>query len=696
LSIPFGDINKAALASGRPLLERLLPGGKFRGLEYVVRNPRRNDDRPGSFSINYRTGQWGDFATADTGGDLISLVAYVKGMEQSEAARELADMVGYSLPRMNGFANASDHSNPSLPQSKVDQAEENHGVEISSPAYPARTPPSASGKPKFFVGGDDGPHIAPDELRRHVYRRHGNPVRIKIKIRNSRFANWYRVADVNGDAGWQAEKPQGYIEVPFIGAINPFDPELVNDESFWAEGEKDVEKLGLVGLPAFTFGGVGDGLPKAAIEYVAGRRLVILADNDEAGRKHAQAKAALARGVAGSVRILELPGLPPKGDVADWLAQGHTAEELAALAEITPKWEPSPVQTERGAGWSWKAKAISASELRLQKFPPVQYVLPSFIPEGVTILASKPKMGKSWLALDLCLAVAAGRFTMGALKPASGDVLYLALEDSHRRLQRRLDKLLPVFSESWPERLTLVTEWRKTNEGGICDIADWCKSVAKPRLVVIDTLEKVRPPQTAKGQSYSADYEALTGLQRLAHQYGIAIVVVHHQRKMEADDPFDTISGTLGLTGAADTILVIKKQAGAATLYARGRDIEESESALQFEKATCKWTILGAAAEVHRSNERARVLAILKEAGAALSPKEIQLSADLRNRNATDVLLGKMTRDGEIERAQRGRYSLKSTDAGQIGQKEILKGQEADNTQEKSNLSDLSATLINL
>lgn len=342
---------------------------------------------------------------------MVSLLAYLRGIDQGDAARELADMVGYSVPRTNGFANGSGHLTPI----RVDPVEENRRAEISAGAYPARAPPNAHGKPRFLVGGDDGPRVSPDELRRHMYRRHGNPVRIKVKFRDGRFANWYRVADLNGTAGWQAEKPQEYIDVPFIDAVNPFDPDLLDDDSFWPEGEKDVEKLGLAGAPAFTFGGVGDGLPKVAVEYVAGRHVVILADNDDAGRRHAQAKAAFAHGVAVSVRVLELPGLPPKGDVADWLAQGHTADELAALAEITPKWEPSPVQAERAAEPSWKAKAISASELRLKKFPPVQYVLPGFIPEGVTILASKPKVGKSWLALDLCLAVAAGRFTMGAL-----------------------------------------------------------------------------------------------------------------------------------------------------------------------------------------------------------------------------------------------------------------------------------------
>ena len=97
-TIDFRAINNAALARARSLLPQIIPGGTFRSLEYVVRNPSRNDQHPGSFKINYRSGAWGDFATDDKGGDLVSLVAYVRGVNQGEAARQLADMVGIPVP----------------------------------------------------------------------------------------------------------------------------------------------------------------------------------------------------------------------------------------------------------------------------------------------------------------------------------------------------------------------------------------------------------------------------------------------------------------------------------------------------------------------------------------------------------------------------------------------------------------------
>jgi hypothetical protein len=342
---------------------------------------------------------------------------------------------------------------------------------------------------------------------------------------------------------------------------------------------------------------------------------------------------------------------------------------------------------------------INAAELRTMTFEPVRYVLPRFIPEGLTLLVGRPKVGKSWWALDLCLACAGNRPALGALRPAHGDVLYLALEDSKRRLQNRIDKLMSPFKEEWPKQLNLVPAggWPRADEGGLQKIENWCKSVEKPVLIVIDTLERIRKPLNGKSQLYSADYEAITGLQKIALDYGLAIVVLHHDRKSEADDAFDTVSGTLGLTGAADTILIIKRRPNGVVLFARGRDIEESETAMQFDKALCRWTILGAASEVHRSNERARVVAALKTAGQPLTTREIMDDAEMRNRNATDILLGKMVKDGEILRVGRGRYSLSSENSGQNGQKERLSKEVTDSIDkitDLSDLSDLSATLV--
>ena len=182
-------------------------------------------------------------------------------------------------------------------------------------------------------------------------------------------------------------------------------------------------------------------------------------------------------------------------------------------------------------------------------------------------------------------------------------------------------------------------------------------------MVVIDTLEKFRAPADGRKGAYSADYEAVAALQKLALEHRMAVVIVHHDRKMDADDPFDTVSGTLGLTGAADTILIVKRKAGAVTLYARGRDIEEKETALQFETRTCRWTILGAASEVHLSSERAAVLQALKSAGKdGLSVRELMAATETESRSAMDKLLFKMVKESRLVRLKKGVYAVAETD----------------------------------
>ena len=283
------------------------------------------------------------------------------------------------------------------------------------------------------------------------------------------------------------------------------------------------------------------------------------------------------------------------------------------------------------------------------------------------MLVSRPKLGKSWLVLDVAIATAAGRFTLGELKPSPGDVLYLALEDGKRRLQRRMTRLLPTFSGTWPPRLTIATEWPRADQGGLADIEavdclerrrrDWSSSIRSRSSA------RCRTPRR---QLYTDDYAAISDLQKLASKHNNAIVIVHHDRKSEADDVFDTVSGSLGLTGAADTILIMKRQGGAVTLHVRGRDIEEAEKALQFDKTTCRWTIIGEAADIRRSDERGRVLAALEDVAGGLGVSEIMAAGEFSNRNALDQLLFRMASDGDIERVKRGLYGLPGTRDGMV------------------------------
>ena len=266
---------------------------------------------------------------------------------------------------------------------------------------------------------------------------------------------------------------------------------------------------------------------------------------------------------------------------------------------------------------AWIDHVITAAELRGMTYPELSYVVPGLIVEGLTILAGRPKIGKSWLTLDICLGVASPFCVLGDVMPAHGDVLYAALEDTPRRLQRRIDRLVSSTAGVWPKQLLLATRWRRLDDGGVGDIAAWADSVASPRLVVLDTLAGVRPARVSGEQLYDSDYRALLDLQRLASERRIAVLVLHHTRKLDADDPLDTVSGTLGLAGCADTVLVLARTSQGTTLYVRGRDIEEAERAIAWDAAACRWTLGGDAAEAHRSEGRRAILMALTRPQAA-------------------------------------------------------------------------------
>jgi RecA-family ATPase len=304
----------------------------------------------------------------------------------------------------------------------------------------------------------------------------------------------------------------------------------------------------------------------------------------------------------------------------------------------------------------WREHAVSAAALLGMDFPPLSYTVPGIVPEGLCLLAGKPKIGKSWLALEICLGVALKEPVLGELEPVHGDVLYCALEDTKSRLQRRIHKLLWPPRMKWPSSLTLVTRWRRLDAGGVEDIADWAASVKNPRLVVLDTLAGVRPERSARDTTYDGDYKALIELHRLSNESHFSAMALHHTRKMEADDPFDTISGTLGQIGCADTGLILARGTQGTSLYVRGRDVEESEHAITFNADTCRWKVLGDAVEVRRSETRKKVLAALARS-QPMGPKEIALASMLPENSVSQRLIG-MVEKGEVVKTARGKYAL--------------------------------------
>jgi hypothetical protein len=245
-------------------------------------------------------------------------------------------------------------------------------------------------------------------------------------------------------------------------------------------------------------------------------------------------------------------------------------------------------------------RSFRADALNRMEFPEVRYVIPGVLPEGLAVLAGRPKIGKSWWAMGHALDVA-----------SSAPVLYLALEDPPRRLQARMRTLLG--NQPAPRMLEFRTEWPRLDAGGLEAIASWLDDHPTAQLIVVDTIAKIRPPRGKSEDGYLGDYGVWGALQALLLGHpGVAILGNHHQRKGEAEDVLDTVLGSQGVTGSVDTVLVLKKARGSADgeLFVTGRDIEEEQTwALRFDGG--RWTDIGNADDHRMSMERNELVAVL-------------------------------------------------------------------------------------
>jgi hypothetical protein len=303
---------------------------------------------------------------------------------------------------------------------------------------------------------------------------------------------------------------------------------------------------------------------------------------------------------------------------------------------------------------------ISAKDLAAKTFNPPRWAIPDLFPEGIIILAGKPKTGKSWLALNMAVAVAAGGIALGKIQVEAGGVLYLALEDSERRLQERQNKII-MFDSSFPENLYFLTakDFPPLHKGGLDALDDWLKEHPQTRLVIIDTLARIKPPRSKSADAYDHDTAIIAALQALAINHRLALMVVHHTKKAESDDFVEAVSGTFGLTGAADCIAVLirKNRAAAdAVLKITGRDVADMEKALKFHSDLGVWEILGEAQEFASSQERQDILLILKEVGPK-TPAQLSKLVD-KSIDALRMALMRMKNNGEIRRNSNGEYCI--------------------------------------
>jgi len=316
-------------------------------------------------------------------------------------------------------------------------------------------------------------------------------------------------------------------------------------------------------------------------------------------------------------------------------------EEIDSLVRYCRKKAGVTTQTEQS---NWKDDLINGDQLKDKEFPDIVWAVEHIIPEGLTIFAGDAKIGKSLLALDLCLAVSAGVDAIGQQPSVQGDVVYMSMEDPQRRVKERIKKQHDI----WPATFHLVTS-------GITTLGiEFYKTVDEMmliwpdlRMIVIDTLQFVMPPKKNNVDDYSHYYQHLDPLHKWSLENHVAIICITHKNKtkqVEGDNPFAGIIGSVAIQGTADAMLMLsknslKKQNDNSGEYVAdgflsviGREIEESCYALEFDADATKWnlhsTITGS--EFTGNKNWSTILEILKNSNVGKTPIEIHRDSGIK------------------------------------------------------------------
>ena len=267
-----------------------------------------------------------------------------------------------------------------------------------------------------------------------------------------------------------------------------------------------------------------------------------------------------------------IPSVAPDGEQPSALARTDSITEIE--------------ETHKQFG---KIQIMTMPELMETRFRVRPAVIDGLLPVGTYLLAGAPKIGKSFLVLQMAYQVSMGEPFLG-FSSRQGTVLYLALEDTCERLQKRLAQM----TEQDSEHLILSVFSETLDEGLTERLSDFWSEHTDTVLIIIDTLQRVRS-RTPDGGNYAADYDTLARLKEFSDTFGVTVLVVHHTRKEGAEDVFNTISGTNGLMGAADGALILykdKRTASDAVLEAVGRDQQQLRLHISFDAAHLHWELV--------------------------------------------------------------------------------------------------------
>jgi hypothetical protein len=305
-------------------------------------------------------------------------------------------------------------------------------------------------------------------------------------------------------------------------------------------------------------------------------------------------------------------------------------------------------------------KVTKLSSIVEREYPEMTWAVRDLLPEGLTILAGKQKMGKSFLVLNIAVAVARGSYALGKLPVDKRGVLYLALEDGERRIQERSRALLDGAKA--PDNLDVATEMLALDDGGLTELEEYIKEKPHTGLIIIDVLSRVQRNR-AGVDPRDEIYRQIAPLQQMGLKYHVAIVAVHHLHKDKGTgDDQDRIYGSSGYAQVADCIVMLDLQRGnnIATLSVSGRDIKDQKYTLVWDEALSTWGISEDSLDyiATKPSERAKLLLAMRDKEDGIASRQELLEKLDKSSGALDQLLRDAMDNGEVVKIGRGMYQL--------------------------------------
>ena len=262
----------------------------------------------------------------------------------------------------------------------------------------------------------------------------------------------------------------------------------------------------------------------------------------------------------------------------------YTSAEIALLPRKDGGANPPPANSA-----PIQLSTVSMNDLYENVYMKSPPLIDGLLYTGVYLFVGAPKLGKSFFMAQLAYHISTGK-PLWDYPVRQSTVLYLALEDDHRRLQERLYRM---FGTECADNLYFAVSSNSLDNGLNEQLTGFIKAHSDTRLIIIDTLQKIRDAG-GDNYSYANDYEVIAQLKQFADKYGVCLIIVHHTRKQRSEDKFDMISGTNGLLGAADGAFLLTKEsrtANTATLEVSGRDQQDQKLHLVRDMDKLSWQL---------------------------------------------------------------------------------------------------------